>query len=114
LLWLDRMLALLDDQPADGGATTSGTSASFRRLDRRRADQAWDDVVEQYGSRFAKDARERPERFAAQCVELLDRFALVRRRAGHVEIAAAASRYRAVASLPTPRRPDRNQQELFG
>jgi uncharacterized protein (TIGR02678 family) len=120
LLWLDRMLALLDDQPtgdqpaADGGATTSGTSASFRRLDRRRADQAWDDVVEQYGSRFAKDARERPERFAAQCVELLDRFALVRRRAGHVEIAAAASRYRAVASLPTPKRPDRNQQELFG
>ncbi len=144
LLWLDRMLAALDDDdeldhlddlddgPDDIGADEIGVedldagallrrppSIAGRRLSRHDSDRAWEEMFADYGTRFARDARERPERFKSQCADLLDRFGLVRRpdhtaRAGHVVISAAAARYRAVASMPAPKRHDPNQQELFG
>jgi uncharacterized protein (TIGR02678 family) len=124
---LDRADEGLHDRPADGIEEEELDTAALlrrppsiagRRLARRDSDRAWDEMFADYGTRFARDARERPERFKAQCVELLDRFGLVRRsensaRAGHVEISAAGARYRAVASMPTPKRHDPNQQELF-
>ncbi len=145
LLWLDRMLTALDDhddlghpddldlgeEPDDigtddidvddldtGALLRRPPSIAGRRLSRHDSDRAWDEMLADYGTRFARDARERPERFKSQCADLLDRFGLVCRpehtaRAGHVEIAAAAARYRAVASMPTPKRRDPNQPELF-
>jgi uncharacterized protein (TIGR02678 family) len=142
LLWLDRMLRALqdlDDGGHDDGGHDDGTidvaddghdavadldeatallrrppSIAARRLSRHDCDRAWDEMFADYGSRFAREARERPERFKAHCAELLDRFGLVHRHAGHAEIFAAAARFRAVASMPTPKRHDPNQQELFG
>ncbi len=143
LLWLDRMLTALDDLrdteehdvtesddlldddhddhpdvvedvDDDAAVLRRPPSIAARRLSRHDSDGAWDEMFADYGERFARDARERPERFKAQCVELLDRFGLVHRHGAHVEISAAASRFRAVASLPTPRRRDPNQTELFG
>ena len=137
LLWLDRMLSALEDLH-DNGGDDDGTidvadeehdvvadldestallrrppSIATRRLSRHDCDRAWDEMFADYGTRFAREARERPERFKAHCVELLDRFGLVRRHAAHAEIAAAAARFRAVASMPPPKRHDPNQQELF-
>ena len=88
-------------------------SIATRRLSRQDCDRAWNEMFADYGTRFARGARERPERFKAQCVDLLERFGLTRRHAGHVEIFAAAARFRAVASMPTPKRHDPNQAELF-
>jgi uncharacterized protein (TIGR02678 family) len=139
LLWLDRMLATLtddieatamvtpdepDDEPdvadesdddaePDGDVLRRPPSIAARRLSRADAERAWEEMFADYGTRFAREARERPERFKAQCVELLDRFGLVRRHGGHLEVFAAAARYRAVASMPAPKRHDPNQQELF-
>jgi hypothetical protein len=139
LLWLDRMLATLTDDieatatvapdeladepdiavESDDGAEPDGDvlrrppSIAARRLSRADGDRAWDEMFADYGTRFAREARERPERFKAQCVELLDRFGLVRRHGAHLEVFAVAARYRAVASMPAPKRHDPNQQELF-
>lgn len=145
LLWLDRMLASLDElhDSGDSADTTAGSTTSVadeephlddhgevdtvlrrppsiatRRLSRADSDRAWDEMFADYGTRFAREARDRPERFRSQCVDLLERFGLLGHRehqwqGGSVEIFAAAARFRAVASMPTTKRPDPNQQELF-
>jgi len=124
LLWLDRMLGALDDLHDEGHDVVADLdetaavlrrppSIATRRLSRHDCDRAWDEMFADYGTRFARDARERPERFRANCGELLDRFGLVRHHTGHVEILAAAARFRAVASMPAPKRHHPDQAELF-
>lgn len=117
-----------DDEPRDhdqweaptaGAASPEGflrrpPSRSGRRVSLHEANGAWDEMFEAYGSRFAATARDRPDRFRAQCTELLTRFGLIHRHVDHVEIVAAAARYRVVATTPAPKRADPNQQELFG
>ena len=105
--------AEFDDAEVDDAVLRRPPSIAARRLSRADSERAWEEMFADYGTRFARDARERPDRFKAQCVELLDRFGLVRRHGGHVEVFAAAARFRAVASMPAPKRHDPNQPELF-
>ncbi len=56
-------------------------------------------MFDDYGSRFSKPARERPERFRHDCLALLEKFCLVRTSNEGLEVSAFASRFRAKANL---------------
>jgi uncharacterized protein (TIGR02678 family) len=94
LLWLD----LLAETCASGAAVADPA----RRVDAERADESWLSVVADYGHRFGKASLERPERFRADCVELLDRFGLARVTADGMEVSAFANRFRATATMVDP------------
>lgn len=72
----------------------------------RDADRAWEEVVAEYGTRFRAEYRDAPHRLRTDVESLLDRFGLVRRRPGGVEVSPVVARYRPLdADGAPPARP---------
>jgi len=109
LLWLTALLE--HSRPADptpGGDDTRPAVV----IDRDAAEVCWHEVVEEYGPRFSRDARDRPERFRAEVEELLERFRLVVPHDDGVAVSAFANRYRARPSADDDT-PGDEQQAMF-
>lgn len=107
LLALD---ALIDAVAALGGSGAEVDVAAddehrrvgsiFKRITATAAQNCWTHVVDTYGDRFAKAAREDPETFRAECIDMLDAFGLVTVDAdGDHHVAAVAARFRADATI---------------
>lgn len=122
LLWLSALLDHLAGEPRVASASDDGASDAYddgdmdvhqhRVVARPAAEQLWEGVVEQYGSRLGKDAGEQPERFRANVDALLERFGLVLQRTHAVAVSAFASRFRANPTVvDDPAQP--NQQVTF-
>jgi len=99
-------------QPAVGSPTGDG------QVDADYVDAAWAAVLEQYGERLGKDAREQPDRVREAAESMLRRFGLVEPGPERWRVRAVANRYRAepVSSAPeaadTPTEPA-EQQAMF-
>jgi len=109
LLWLTALLE--HSRPADptpGGDDTRPAVV----INRDAAEVCWHEVVEEYGMRFSRDARDRPERFRAEVEELLERFRLVVSHDDGVAVSAFANRYRAQPSVDDDTTGD-EQQAMF-
>lgn len=99
LLVLDALVdaSIISD---DDRAEPRPTDSISRRVPATVAQTCWNHVVETYGDRFAKAAREYPETFRAECTDLLDAFGLVTVGSdGDHHVTAFASRFRADATI---------------
>ena len=67
-------------------------------------DAAWTTVLEQYGERLGKDAREQPDRVRTAAESTLQRFGLVEPGPQRWRVRAVANRYRAepISSVSEP------------
>lgn len=109
LLWLTALLE--HSRPADPTPSGDDTRPAVV-IDRDAAEVCWHEVVEEYGPRFSRDARDRPERFRAEVEELLERFRLLVPHDGGVAVSAFANRYRARPSADDDT-PGDEQQAMF-
>jgi len=110
LLYLDALVAATEADDIDDG------ELGDRHVALDAADACWTSVMNEYGDRFAKVARERPDQFRADCRVLLEQFALARATSDGVDVSAMASRFRARPERvePQPRRaPVDRQEQLF-
>lgn len=111
LLWLTELLHRaepaepIDSVDADGvtpedgdeprGAPAIGSPTADRTVPAADVDAAWTAVLEQYGDRLGKDAREQPVRVRAAAESVLQRFGLVEPGQHRWRVRAVANRYRA-------------------
>jgi uncharacterized protein (TIGR02678 family) len=105
LLWLTALLDHLAGVPREASASDDGRAdeddggegdlQQHRVVVRAVAEQLWEGVLDEHGSRLGKDAGEQPERFRADVAALLERFGLVVHRPQGVDVSAFASRFRA-------------------
>jgi uncharacterized protein (TIGR02678 family) len=111
LLWLDALLAeaetpaVTDDSGPltdAGGGSPDGHVASdtTRFVPHDIAEACWTRMLEEYANRLNQFARERPDRFRGDVVDLLGRFRLATFTRRGIEVTASANRYRA---RPSPR-----------
>jgi uncharacterized protein (TIGR02678 family) len=106
LLYLDALISALDDGAGGEGVPAPGPDDPrevARRLDAEVAEACWARVGEEYGDRFAKAAREQPERFHADCRGLLEQFRMVGLDGREVAVSAFANRFRASPERVDPR-----------
>lgn len=81
LLYLDALVATVEHgvgQMVDIDPSDEAADHVHRPVDSATADACWDAVIDSYGDRFAKSAREQPESFRSECHRLLEQFALLR------------------------------------
>ncbi|MFT7647512.1 MAG: hypothetical protein ACI8Y4_002261 [Candidatus Poriferisodalaceae bacterium] len=107
LLWLD---VLLEHRDPDA----EGDRMFVSRVE---ADAGWDRVISRYGSRFNKDAREKPDLFRRHVEADLAQFGLLLRTVTPTgdsgwHVVAAAARYRAVRVAGSDPESDSGAQEL--
>jgi uncharacterized protein (TIGR02678 family) len=111
LLWLTELLRRaepaepIDSVDADGmtaedgdelgGAPAIGSPTADRTVPAADVDAAWTAVLEQYGDRLGKDAREQPVRMRTAAESVLQRFGLVEPGQHRWRVRAVANRYRA-------------------
>lgn len=111
LLWLTELLHRaepaepIDSVDADGvtpedgdesrGAPAIESPTADRTVPAADVDAAWSAVLEHYGDRLGKDAREQPVRVRAAAESVLQRFGLVEPGQHRWRVRAVANRYRA-------------------
>jgi uncharacterized protein (TIGR02678 family) len=108
----------LEESVEPGALPVVGSPTGDRPVEAEDVDAAWTTVLEQYGERLGKDAREQPDRVRAAAETTLQRFGLVEPGPRHWRIRAAANRYRAepISSPPEPAGPPSDpvdQQAMF-
>lgn len=101
LLWLTELLHRAESTEPGEPIDHAGDDRSVSSPD---VDAAWAAVLEQYGERLGKDAREQPERLRTTAESLLERFGLAVPGTERWRIRAVANRYRAepIRSAPPP------------
>lgn len=105
LLCLDALIGAIEegDRASGNGEVADGDPRTHRHIEQDVVDRCWQSIIDSYGSRFGKASSERPERFRAECIDLLERFRLVRPASGGLDVSAFANRFRARATLADPR-----------
>lgn len=115
MLWLSALLdtvrrvASVTDAPDDDSDLTPVEHV----IDAATADSLWADMFDEYSARFAQGAREQPERFRAEVIELLQRYRLALPRHEGVAVTAFANRFRATLKLDDDERREADQQAMF-
>ena len=79
-------------------------------------EQAWEDIVEEYRSRFSSDYRESPDKLRREVRELLGRFGLLGVEDDRLRVHAALARYRpdTEAEIGVAARQNTLTSQLFG
>ena len=87
-----------------GAQPVVGSPTGDRPVEAEDVDAAWTTVLEQYGERLGKDAREQPDRVRTAAESTLQRFGLVEPGPQRWRVRAVANRYRAepISSVSEP------------
>lgn len=92
---VDARSATLEDGVELGAPSASGSPTADWAVPAADVDAAWTAVLERFGDRLGKDAREQPDRVRTAAESVLQRFGLIEPGPRRWRLCAVANRYRA-------------------